>query len=215
MVTDDKVPRGKHDRFNKIDCNEKSIITLNQIHSNNVVHLEKENYLKRKLSGDAIITQKKNIAIAVLTADCVPILFYDSKKKIIGCIHSGWKGGLNGIIEKTINKLNALNCNVRDLNFAIGPCIGKKDYEVGFDFYEKFIAKSANNDFFFEKKSETKYFFDSRAFINSKLLSLNIKNIDNLTMNTFSDEKNFYSYRRSCLNNEKDYGRCISVILMT
>ena len=99
-------------------------------------------------------------------------------------------------------------------NFPL-PKLRKKDYEVGFDFYKKFISKNNNNFSFFEKKSKNKYFFDLRGFINKELLTLNVKNIDNIAMNTFSDEKNFYSYRRSCLNKEKDYGRCISVILMT
>jgi len=62
---------------------------------------------------------------------------------------------------------------------------------------------------------DNKYIFDLRGFINNKIFDLNIKNVENIEMDTFTARETFYSHRRSCLNNEKDYGRCISVILMT
>ena len=75
----------------KIGCRSETLITLNQIHSNKVVYFENESSLENKLPGDAIVTKIKNVAIGILTADCAPILLYDHSKKIIGCIHSGWK----------------------------------------------------------------------------------------------------------------------------
>ena len=83
------------------------------------------------------------------------------------------------------------------------------------DFFEKFISQDKNNEIFFKKISSEKYVFDLRGFINKELSNLNIKNIDNIEMDTFSEKELFYSYRRSRLNREQDYGRCISVILMT
>ena len=97
----------------------------------------------------------------------------------------------------------------------IGPCIQKKNYEVKIDFYHKFINQNKKNESFFEIINNDKYYFDLRAFVNSKISEQNIKNIENIEMDTFSNNESFYSYRRSCLNKEKDYGRCISVILMT
>ena len=98
---------------------------------------------------------------------------------------------------------------------VVGPCINKKNYEVKADFFEKFISQDKNNESFFKKISSEKYVFDLRGFINKELSNLNIKNIDNIEMDTFSEREFFYSYRRSRLNREQDYGRCISVILMT
>jgi len=98
---------------------------------------------------------------------------------------------------------------------VVGPCISKKNYEVKADFFEKFISQNKNNESFFRKISSEKYVFDLRGFINKELSNLNIKNIDNIEMDTFSERELFYSYRRSRLNREQDYGRCISVILMT
>ena len=199
----------------KISCKKESLITLNQKHSNEVVYFENETEVKNKLYGDAIVSKVKNVGIGVLTADCAPIFFYDPNKKIIGCAHVGWKGALNGIIENTVKKFNKLNSNNNDLIAVVGPCINKKNYEVKTDFFKKFISQDNNNESFFEKTSSEKYVFDLRSFINKKLSNLNIKNIDNIKMDTFSEREFFFSYRRSRLSKEQDYGRCISVILMT
>ena len=171
--------------------------------------------VKNKLTADAIVCEVKNIAISILTADCAPILFYDPKQKIIGCAHSGWKGALSGIIKNTVKKFNELNSNNEDLIVAVGPCIGKKNYEVKEDFFTKFIYQDSKNKIFFEKIDKEKFLFDLRGFVNSEISNLGIKSIENIEMDTFSQKEFFYSYRRSQLNKEKDYGRCISVILMT
>ena len=200
---------------NKINCNKDSLITLNQKHTNQVIHFKNETSVENKLTADAIVSQVKNVGIGILTADCAPILFYDPKKKIIGCAHSGWKGALNGIIKNTVKKFNELNSNNNDLIAVIGPCIDKKNYIVKEDFFNKFISQENNNKIFFEKIDNEKFLFDLRAFINKEILKSGIKNVENLEMDTFSQKEFFYSYRRSQLNKEKDYGRCISVILMT
>ena len=198
-----------------ISCRNDYLITLNQKHTNKVIFFEKEELIENKLPGDAIVTKLKNIGISVLAADCAPILFYDHKKKIIGCAHAGWKGALNGIIKNTVEKFKDMNSNTEDIIAVVGPCLEKKNYEVKNDFVEKFIDDDENNKLFFKKTINKKYYFDLRGFVNMKILSSGIKNIDNIKMDTFSNESFFYSYRRSTINKESDYGRCISVILMT
>jgi len=199
----------------KISCKKKFLITLNQTHSNKVIHIKNKTDVKNKLNADAIVCEIKNIGISILTADCVPILFYDKKKKIIGCAHAGWKGALKGIIKNTVKKFNELNSNNADLIAVVGPCINKKNYEVKKNFFNEFMDVDKNNEKFFAQVDGEKYFFDLRGFVNKEILNLNINNIENIEMDTFSNKKYFYSYRRSALNNEGDYGRCISVILMT
>jgi len=199
----------------KIGCKKESLITLNQIHSNHVIHFNNKTSVKNKLTGDSIVSEVRNIGISILTADCASILFYDPNKKIIGCAHVGWKGALNGIIKNTVRKFNDLNSNNNDLIAVVGPCIKKDNYEVKIDFFERFTYQDKNNEIFFEKVNDEKYKFDLRSFINKELSNLNIKNIDNIEMDTFSESEFFYSYRRSSFKKEKDYGRCISVILMT
>ena len=200
---------------NKINCNKNSLITLNQKHTNQVVYFKNDTSIKNKVTADAIVSEVKNVGIGILTADCAPILFYDPKKKIIGCAHSGWKGALNGIIKNIVKKFNELNSNSNDLIAVVGPCIDKKSYEVKEDFFNKFVSYENNNKIFFEKINNGKFLFDLRGFINKEISISGITNIENLEMDTFSQKEFFYSYRRSQHNKEKDYGRCISVILMT
>jgi len=199
----------------KISCEEKFLITLNQKHTNQVIHFNNKSLVQDKLTGDAIVCEVKNIGIGVLTADCAPVLFYDHEKKIIACAHAGWKGALNGVIRNTLKKFKELNSNNNNIIAVVGPCISKKNYEVKTDFFKRFISQDKNNQKFFDKLSKEKYMFDLRGFINKEILNLNINNIENVEMDTFSNKDYFYSYRRSCHNKEEDYGRCISVILMT
>ena len=199
----------------KINCNKDSLITLNQKHTSQVIHFKNKKSVQNKLTADAIVSEVKNVGIGILSADCAPVLFYDPKKKIIGCAHSGWKGALNGIIKNTVEKFHELNSNNNDLIAVVGPCIGKKNYKVKEDFFNKFVSQENNNKTFFEKIDNEKFLFDLRAFINKEILKSGIKNVENLELDTFSQKELFYSYRRARLNKENDYGRCISVILMT
>jgi len=199
----------------EIGCKKESLITLNQKHSSQVLCFNTDADVKNKLTGDAMISTVKNIGIGVLTADCASIFFYDPKNKIIGCSHAGWKGAFNGIIKNTVEKFNELNSNNKDLIAVVGPCINKKNYKVRNDFFKKFIDKDKKNEIFFEKIENENYFFDLRGFINKEILNLGIVDIENIEKDTFSEKDFFYSHRRSILNKEQDYGRCISVILMT
>jgi len=199
----------------KIGCNSEFLITLNQKHTNNVVDFKHIKSVKNKLTGDAMVTKISNLGIGILTADCAPVLLYDPINKIIGCIHSGWKGALRGIIKNTINKFREMDADVDNLIAVVGPCIKTENYEVKSDFYKKFINHHDGNKKFFIINSSGKYFFDLRGFVNKEIHNSNVKNIENIEIDTFSDQENFYSYRRSSAKGEKDYGRCISVILMT
>ena len=131
--------------------------------------------------------------------------------KIIGCIHAGWKGAVNGIIENTLNEILKLN-KKNKINVAIGPCIHTDKYEVGQEFYLNFINASKKNDIFFFPSKKNKFFFDLRMYVNSKFNKFKINHVENINFDTFSDSKNFFSFRRSGQLGEKDYGRCISVI---
>jgi polyphenol oxidase len=185
------------------------LVLMNQTHSAKVIEITKNNY-KKKISSDAMITKVKGLAIAVVTADCVPIIIYDLKNEIIGCIHAGWKGAFSGIIKNTVNKIKKINNN--NMIFAsIGPCIGKRSYEVDVNFYQKFLKKTKQNKKYFSDKNKTKKLFNLRKFVADKLIELQVK-IDHVNHDTFKEKMNFFSYRRSFKLKQNDYGRCISVV---
>ena len=198
----------------KIKVKKNNLLLMSQTHSNKVVIINNKNKNSKKINSDSIITKMKGCALGVVTADCVPIILYDVKNEIIGCIHAGWKGALNGIIENTINKFRKLGFNNNNIYACIGPCIGEKSYEVSLDFVRNFILKSKKNIIYFTKKNKEKRLFNLRKYISDKLIKLNVK-IDHIERDTFKEKDNFFSYRRSQKSNEEDYGRCISVINLT
>ncbi len=186
-----------------------NLILMYQTHSNKVVEVKKQN-LKRKIYADALVTNVKNLALGVVTADCVPILIYDKKNQIVGCIHSGWRGAFKDIIKNTIFRIKKLNSN-NEIYASIGPCIGKNSYEVDLKFQKKFTKKLKKNIRYFSKKNKKKRLFNLRKFVHDKLSELKV-NIDHVNHDTFKEKDNFFSFRRSIVKKQKDYGRCISVI---
>ena len=194
----------------KMKINQKKLLLMHQTHSNKVIIVHKKNQNLKKLDSDALITKIKGISLGVVTADCVPIILYDKKNQIIGCIHAGWKGASSGIIENTVKKFKKLDSKNK-IFASVGPCIGKKSYEVDVDFYRKFISKSKKNAKYFLKKNKNKKLFNLRKYVNDKLVKLSVK-VDHVNHDTFKEKHSFFSYRRSQKLQEKDYGRCISVI---
>jgi YfiH family protein len=197
----------------KMKVDKKNLILMNQTHGNKVIIIDKKNKHIRKFKSDAIITKLKGLALGVLTADCVPIILYDKKNDIIGCVHAGWKGCIKNIIEHTINKFRTISKN-SDIFACVGPCIGSESYEVDKKFLEIFLNNSKKNSLFFKSKGNKKLLFDIRGFVNNELLEKGVNDIDNIDMDTFEDPGNFFSYRRSRKLKESDYGRCISTICL-
>ncbi|MDC6482523.1 peptidoglycan editing factor PgeF [Pelagibacteraceae bacterium] len=195
----------------RMGVDKNNLYTMSQTHSNKVVIINKNNQDIKRVDSDALITNIKNISISVLTADCVPILIYEKINNVVACIHAGWKGAINGIVENTFNKMMQLNENNK-FYVAIGPCIGLENYEVGKEFYDKFIHENKKNERFFFQNGNNKFNFDLRKYVNFKITKFDVKYVENVDLNTYAEKENFFSFRRSVKLKEKDYGRCISTI---
>ena len=199
---------------NKIGKKSKNIFFLHQVHSNKYVFINKDfKFLKKKIKADAIITDQRNLPIAVLTADCVPILLFDRKRKMIAAIHAGWKGAFKGIIKRVINFMIRKGCNKDNLIGAIGPCIKQDSYNVRKDFRDRFIKKDKRNKVFFKYKKNTIYFHLTN-FVKFQLKSIKITKIDTINIDTFNTKNNFFSARQSLRLKHDDYGRNISIIMI-
>ncbi len=160
-----------------------------------------------------MITNRKDVPIAVLTADCSPILIHDKNKKMIAAVHAGWKGAYKDIVKKVIRFMIKKGCSPHNITAVIGPCISVNSYQVKQDFIKRFIKKDKKNKIFF-KKIKGKNYFNLNKYIYSQLKGLNIKEIDIINKDTFIAKNNFFSARRSISLNENDYGRNISVIMI-
>ena len=112
---------------NKIKTKSKEIVLLNQIHSNKFQYISKNSKPNNKFEGDALVTDKRNMPIAVLTADCAPILIYDGRKKMIAAIHAGWRGAYKDIVKKVIKFMIKKGCSPKSITAVIGPCISENN----------------------------------------------------------------------------------------
>ena len=195
----------------KIGVKKSKLILLHQIHSNKIYYLNKVS--KKKLVGDGLITNAKNIAIGILTADCAPILFYDSKKNIIGAAHAGWKGAYKKIGKKMINYFKKKGSKLNDIFAVIGPCISQNNYEIKNGFKTKFLNQNPKNKKYFNK-IKNKIYFDLKAYIFQQLKKAGLNNVEIIKKDTFNPKNNFFSARRSAKNKINDYGRNISIIMI-
>ena len=197
----------------KISKSYKKLILLNQIHSSKYFFIQNYKLIKKKMIGDAIITDQRKIIIGILTADCAPILIFDKKLKIISAIHAGWKGAYKGIVQKVVKELKKRGSKPDNLIAAIGPCISQKNYEIQNDFKKKFLMQSKKNKFFF-KVVKNKTYFSLNKYVKYQLKSLGIKKIDIVDKDTYNQKNNFFSARRSLHEKQDDYGRNISLIMI-
>jgi YfiH family protein len=197
----------------KISKKAKNIFLVHQIHSNKFIFIDETYDNKKKPKADAIITNRKNFPIAVLTADCAPILIYEDKMKMIAAIHAGWKGAFKGIIAKVIKFMIKKGCKLENITAVVGPSISQKNYEVKDDFKKKFIQKDKKNYIFFKNKKNRLY-FDLTNYIYASLKTIKVKNIDILKIDTFDIKNKFFSARRALKLKHNDYGRNISIIML-
>ena len=135
----------------------KKIKFISQIHSNQIVEINRKN-VGKKYSGDGLITDNKQIALGVLTADCCPIFIFDKNKKYICALHSGWKGALKNIASKGIEYFVKQKIIKKIIVVLIGPCLSFKNFEVSKDFKSKFISKNKKYSIFFKYKIKIKIY---------------------------------------------------------
>tara|TARA_B100000029_G_scaffold134005_1_gene128213 strand:+ start:809 stop:1564 length:756 start_codon:yes stop_codon:yes gene_type:complete len=194
----------------KIGLEKKKLIIPNQTHSNKI-KIVNTSSVNKKIIADGLLTKSNKIVLGILTADCAPVFFFDMRKKIICNVHAGWKGAKSGILENSIKLMLECGSNLNNIISCIGPCIGKNSYTVKNDFFKRIMNENKENKKFFTKKNK-KISFDLKSYITKKIKNCGVKNIISKSFDTYEDENNFFSYRRSKKNNEKDYGRCLSII---
>ncbi len=198
---------------NKIGKTSKNIFLLQQIHSKKFVYIDNKLKHKKKIKADAVITNQKKLPIGILTADCVPVLLFDNKKNMIAAIHAGWKGAFKGIIGNVINFLTQKGCRSNNIIAAIGPCIGKFNYNVKGNFKKKFLRQDKKNKKFFSTKKNIIY-FDLSNYVKSQLIINKVTKIDMRNTDTFDKKNNYFSARQALRSNHDDYGRNISIIMI-
>ncbi|MCZ2204104.1 peptidoglycan editing factor PgeF [Bartonella sp. A05] len=195
------------------DIEVENLVTVHQVHSSEVVVVDHA-FIGKRPQADALVTTTKGLAIGILTADCGPVLFADPEAGVIGAAHAGWRGSLNGILEKTISTMEQQGAKRQSIIAVLGPCIGPCHYEVTYEFHDQFINRQNTFQKFFVKIDKPNHFhFNLWAFIIDQLQAAGIS-ASCLKLCTYKDEQRFFSYRRATHRNEPDHGRQISALIL-
>lgn len=196
-----------------MDVPEGSLVTLHQVHSANVVTLDRPLAAGAVLPrADALVTATPGLALAVLTADCQPVLFADHDAGVIGAAHAGWRGTLDGVLEATLAAMERLGAQRQDIHAVIGPCISQRAYEVGEDFLDRFLSEDRKLSRYFANGREGRYQFDLAGYGLARLRASGLASASWTGHCTYSQPDLFFSYRRSVHEGLADYGRLISAI---
>jgi YfiH family protein len=197
-----------------LGCQPGRLLTLRQVHGADVLVISEDNRsfaLTHPQPYDAVITDKKNIALGIWTADCLPLLMVDRSKKIIAAVHAGWRGIWQGVIERTINEMiKTFQSSPADIVVGIGPGIGSCCYEVKEDVVSLFKNSHAATDQFIQEREGRHYLDLSRAAqLELAQAGIPAEHIAAVPLCTACREDIFFSYRR-----EVDAGRQLSFILL-
>jgi polyphenol oxidase len=191
------------------------LVTCYQFHSAEVVVVEAVWTLEDRPRADAMVTRRPGIALGILTADCAPVLFADAEAGVIGAAHAGWRGALTGVLDATVQAMVELGAAPQRISAGVGPCIGRASYEVGPEFPTRFLAESPDNAGFFAAAPRAGHFhFDLAGYVAMKLQRLGLARLERSGGDTAAEAERFFSYRRSCLRQEPDYGRELSAIAL-
>ena len=191
----------------RLSLNPEKLYLVKQVHGENIIRVDANTEPTNTIMADGLLTKKKGVSLGVLTADCVPVFFWDPVKQVIGIVHAGWRGALHGIAPKMVSafqqNFGSLPENIR---VGIGPCIRQAAYEVGQDFQAMFPG------FYQPSQNPEKGFLDLSGFIQKGLTDTGIfqQNIEDCGLCTFQEQDHFYSYRREKQTSE----RMLSVISM-
>jgi polyphenol oxidase len=189
-----------------------ALIGVHQVHSADVVTIPADGPLPPVGRADAMVTDRPGVALAILTADCMPVLFADPVAGVIGAAHAGWRGALSGVLEATLDAMEGLGADRSDIAAVIGPCIGQRAYEVGPEVLAAFEQEDPDAARFFANGQGDRYQFDLAGMGLHRLRAAGIGHAEWTRHCTYSDPDRFYSYRRSVHLHEADYGRLISAI---
>lgn len=189
------------------------LITVKQRHTADVIVCDQPIPWRDAPVADALVSATPGLALGVLTADCAPVLLAERSGRIVAAAHAGWRGAFDGVLENTVARMEALGAKRSDIVAVVGPCIGQTSYEVGPEFVERFAARDkAYARYFTGHRADGHAYFDLAAFALDRLKAAGVGAAAATGHDTCAEEAQFFSFRRSTLRKEPDYGRQLSVI---
>ncbi|MSP68191.1 MAG: peptidoglycan editing factor PgeF [Alphaproteobacteria bacterium] len=198
----------------KLDLPLASLCTAYQVHSAEVAVVDQPWPPGMAPRVDGLVTDRVDIALGILAADCAPILLADPRARVVGAAHAGWKGALAGVAEATVAAMERAGARAADMVAVVGPCIGAALYEVGPELRDRYVAAAADHARWFGAGRGDRLQFDLPGFVGDRLSRLGIGRVELAGHDTYADADDFFSYRRATHCKEPDYGRNLSTIAL-
>ncbi|MCY3877371.1 MAG: peptidoglycan editing factor PgeF [Rhodobacteraceae bacterium] len=193
-----------------LEIKPENLVSLSQCHSNRVAEISEPP--DAPIRADGMVSRTRGLGLAVLTADCAPILFSSPDCSVVGAAHAGWRGALGGVIEATVESMIANGAERSLISAVVGPCISQNAYEVGPDYRDAFLAASPDYGRFFAPGNSDRFHFDLPGFCMKRLLDAGVTRSSWTGHCTYDNTDRFFSYRRTVHQGRPDYGRLASVI---
>ncbi|WP_374408027.1 peptidoglycan editing factor PgeF [Pelagerythrobacter sp.] len=186
-----------------------ALVSVHQVHSPDVATVAEPWSDDARPHADALVTDRPGVLLAIVTADCAPVLLADRTAGVVGAAHAGWRGAHGGVIANTVEAMVALGAAHERIAAAIGPCIAQPSYEVDDGFREQFTEADVR---FFGPGEAGHWQFDLPGYVAARLRMAGVDTVEDLALDTYADPARFYSYRRATHRGEANYGRLISLI---
>jgi YfiH family protein len=191
------------------------LVGLTQVHSADAVAVTAAWAPGAGPRADAMVTDRSGLALGIVTADCAPILFADAAAGVVGAAHAGWRGAVLGVIEATIEAMQALGADPARIVAAVGPCIGQDSYEVAADLRDAVLARNpADAVFFAPGRRDARWQFDLPGYCAGRLRRAGVGDVVVTGVDTLTEEARFFSHRRRTLGGGGPIGHQISVIVL-
>lgn len=188
-----------------------ALLTPYQVHSAHCVAVQAP-FAGERPRADALVTDRPELAIGIVTADCAPVLLADLDAGVVGAAHAGWKGALGGIVDATLAAMERLGAERSRVVAAVGPCIARASYEVDDTLRRRFEDAGRENERFFADGRAGHAQFDLEGYVAHRLAAAGVGRVETLRLDTYADEARFFSYRRATHRGEPTYGRQIAII---
>ncbi len=190
----------------------KDLVVFRQVHSTTVVTLTERHNPAVAVEADAMVTNRDDILLGILTADCSPVLLADPEAGVVGAAHAGWKGAAGGIVYATVMAMVALGADPRHIRAAIGPTISGANYEVGPETAAQITALDpAAAEHVFVPPGGSREHFDIPGFLQDQLFGAGVGLVGDLGLCTYAYPERFFSHRYAT-HHAANTGRQISLI---
>lgn len=190
--------------------------TGKQVHGTNVITADEPWPGPPRVMADAVVTRQPGLVVAVLTADCAPVLLADPEAGVVGAVHAGWRGALAGVMEAALEAMAALGARPDTISAAVGPCIAQASYQVGPEYRDEFLtADPANQVFFTAADRDGRSHFDLKGYATQRLERAGVGGIEVLPEDTAADTDRFFSNRRTQQQGGGRFGLLLSAIAFT